>query len=132
MVSSKAVHGWKSDRDWDGVTGFQRTVCLHHRQQHPEMFRCRNWPETLSDSTTGDGTSCCESNLSGERLLLIDENGHSCIVKVGPKFEVLGEGQLTDVFWSTPAVGDGLIIFRGVESIYCVRVDSAGAGPSKK
>lgn len=70
--------------------------------------------------------------LSGERLLLIDENGHSCVVKVGPKFEVLGEGQLTDVFWSTPAVGDGLIIFRGVESIYCVRIDSAGAGPSKK
>lgn len=59
--------------------------------------------------------------LIGEGILLIDENGSSCIVKAGPEFEVVGTGELPDTFWSTPAVAKGRMIFRGVESIYCVR-----------
>ena len=59
--------------------------------------------------------------LVGDKLLLIDENGKSCWVKSGPEFEVVGSGELPDTFWSTPAVANGLIIFRGVESVYCVK-----------
>ncbi len=59
--------------------------------------------------------------LIGDTLLLIDENGKSCLVKTGPAFEVTGSGELPDTFWSTPAVTNGSIIFRGVDSIYCVK-----------
>ncbi|MFM7055798.1 MAG: PQQ-binding-like beta-propeller repeat protein [Planctomycetota bacterium] len=59
--------------------------------------------------------------LIGDHLLLLDENGRACIVKVGPEFEKVGEGQLDDVFWATPAIGTGAIFLRGVESIYCIR-----------
>lgn len=59
--------------------------------------------------------------LVGDRLLLLDENGRACVVKVGPQFEQAGEGRLEDVFWATPAVSRGSIYLRGVDSIYCIR-----------
>lgn len=59
--------------------------------------------------------------LIGDRLLLLDENGRGCLVKVGAEFEVVGQGSLDDVFWATPAVSSGAIFLRGVESIYCIR-----------
>ncbi|MBL8814670.1 MAG: PQQ-binding-like beta-propeller repeat protein [Planctomyces sp.] len=59
--------------------------------------------------------------LVGELLLLVDENGKSCVVRTGPEFEVIGEGSLADTFWATPAVTDGNIILRGLDSIYCIR-----------
>ncbi len=57
----------------------------------------------------------------GDKLLLLDENGRACLVKVGPEFEKVGEGRLDDVFWATPAVSGGAIYLRGVEAIYCIR-----------
>jgi outer membrane protein assembly factor BamB len=59
--------------------------------------------------------------LIGDKLLLLDENGRACLVKVGAEFEVVGQGSLDDVFWATPAVSSGAIFLRGVESIYCIR-----------
>ena len=59
--------------------------------------------------------------LIGNKLLLLDEKGAACLVAEGPTFEVVGSGQLPDTFWATPAVADGAIYFRGLESIYCIR-----------
>ncbi len=57
----------------------------------------------------------------GDKLLILDEAGNAALVKVGPEFEVIGGGKLDDVFWSTPAVGDGALYFRGADALYCVR-----------
>lgn len=57
----------------------------------------------------------------GDKLLLLDEDGRACIVRTGKEFEVIGTGQLDDVFWATPAVADGSIYLRGVDKLYCVR-----------
>jgi len=62
----------------------------------------------------------------GDVILLIDEKGKACLVKSGPAFEVTGTGELPDTFWSTPAVASGSMIFRGVDSIYCVRSGAEG------
>ncbi|MFO1019999.1 MAG: PQQ-binding-like beta-propeller repeat protein [Planctomycetales bacterium] len=57
----------------------------------------------------------------GETLLILDEAGTGTLVKVGPKFETVGGGKLDDVFWATPAIGNGAIYFRGVDGLYCIR-----------
>ncbi len=57
----------------------------------------------------------------GDKLLVIGEAGDATLVKVGAEFEVVGGGKLDDVFWSTPAIGDGAIYFRGVDALYCIR-----------
>lgn len=59
--------------------------------------------------------------IVGDKLLLVDEEGHAAIVQVGPDFEVVGKGALEDVFWSTPAVAGNALLLRGVKSLYCLR-----------
>ena len=59
--------------------------------------------------------------IVGDKLLLLDEEGHAAIVPVGPDFELIGKGALDDVFWSTPAVAGDALLLRGAKSLYCVR-----------
>jgi len=59
--------------------------------------------------------------IVGDKLILVDEEGHAAVVLVGPDFEVVGKGTLEDVFWSTPAVAGNALLLRGVESLYCLR-----------
>lgn len=56
-----------------------------------------------------------------DRLLVIDEAGSAALVKLGKEFEVVGGGEIKDVFWATPAVAHHSIYFRGVDGLYCVR-----------
>ncbi|MFO0941571.1 MAG: PQQ-binding-like beta-propeller repeat protein, partial [Pirellulales bacterium] len=57
----------------------------------------------------------------GDKLLAIDDAGKAVLVQTGGEFKVIGGGSLSDTFWSTPAVSQGAIYFRGVNSLYCVR-----------
>ncbi len=57
----------------------------------------------------------------GDKLLLLDEEGHAAIVQVGPEFEVVGRGELDDLFWATPTVAGDALLLRGVEQLYCLR-----------
>jgi outer membrane protein assembly factor BamB len=59
--------------------------------------------------------------IVGDKLLVLDESGTSALVKLGPEFEVIGGGEIKDIFWATPAVANNSIYFRGVQGIYCVR-----------
>jgi outer membrane protein assembly factor BamB len=57
----------------------------------------------------------------GERLLLLDEDGHAAWVPLGPDFEPIAAGQLEDLFWSTPVVAGDALLLRGMETVYCIR-----------
>lgn len=59
--------------------------------------------------------------LVGQQLLILDESGRAALVKTGKEFEVVGEGNLNDTFWSTPAVSNGALFLRGVQNLYCIR-----------
>lgn len=61
----------------------------------------------------------------GDVLLVIDEAGEAKLIKTGPEFEIVGGGKLDDVFWSTPAISNGSIYFRGVDGLYCIRQSGA-------
>lgn len=60
----------------------------------------------------------------GDRLLMIDEYGKGCVVATGPEFKVLGQSEIDDTIWSTPAVADGAVIVRGVKGLYCFKSNS--------
>lgn len=59
--------------------------------------------------------------IVGGNLLVIDEAGASVLVKVGKEFEVVGGGQIEDVFWATPAIANQSIYLRGIDGLYCIR-----------
>jgi len=54
------------------------------------------------------------------KVFVLDEDGNAFVVKAGPKFEVVGKGKLTEMFWSSPAISAGAIFLRGVEHLYCI------------
>ncbi len=58
--------------------------------------------------------------LVGSNLFIIDENGKSLTVKTGPEFAVVGKGEIGETVWATPALANGALIIRGVNSVFCV------------
>ncbi|MEQ1892428.1 MAG: PQQ-binding-like beta-propeller repeat protein [Planctomycetota bacterium] len=59
--------------------------------------------------------------IVGDRLLLLDEEGHAAWVPLGPEFEPAEAGTLEDLFWSTPVVAGDALLLRGASTVYCVR-----------
>ena len=59
--------------------------------------------------------------IVGDKLVLVDEEGKAAVLRVGPELEILGQGRLDDLFWSSPAVVGDTLLLRGAERLYCVR-----------
>ena len=57
----------------------------------------------------------------GDKLLLLDEEGHAAFVEVGPDFKVVGHGKLDDLFWSTPSCAGDALLLRGGAHLYCLK-----------
>jgi outer membrane protein assembly factor BamB len=86
---------------------------------------------TCRDASTGEQlykerlgerfTMAASPVVVGDKLLLLAEEGHAAIVQVGPEFEVVGRGELDDLFWATPTVAGDALLLRGVAALYCVR-----------
>ncbi len=56
------------------------------------------------------------------KVFAIDETGTTHVIKAGSSFEVLGTNTLgKDMFWSSPAVSGGMLLIRGVDSIYGIK-----------
>ncbi len=55
------------------------------------------------------------------KLYCLDEDGHTFVVKSGPKFELLGKNEIKDMFWSTPALSRDALYLRGADRLYCIR-----------
>jgi hypothetical protein len=62
---------------------------------------------------------------TGDQVLVLDEAGAAAIIKAGPAFEVVGTGKLDDNFWASPAIAGGDLYLRGVEHLYCVRLEKS-------
>lgn len=67
------------------------------------------------------GPVTCALVSAGDRLLVLDESGRALVLRIGPQFEVLGEGKLDDLFWASPAITSRGLLLRGAEHLYCVR-----------
>ena len=52
--------------------------------------------------------------------LYFANGGKSFVVKTGPKFEILGTGELGDPSQASPAVADGRLFVRGGRNLYCI------------
>ena len=67
------------------------------------------------------GSVAASPLIIGNQLLILDEDGKSSLVSLGPEFEIVGGGKIDDTFWSTPAVANGSIYLRGIKFLYCIR-----------
>lgn len=51
-------------------------------------------------------------------IFCLDDTGTTHVLQSGPDFKLIASNKLEDQFWSSTAVGEGVLIFRGVDYIY--------------
>ena len=54
------------------------------------------------------------------KLYFSSEDGDVFVVRAGPKFELLATNVMGQPVMATPAISDGLLIFRTKDSVYAV------------
>jgi outer membrane protein assembly factor BamB len=55
------------------------------------------------------------------KVFCLDDSGTTYVVRAGPTFKELGRNVLNAMCWSTPAVGNGSVFLRTVDTLYCLR-----------
>jgi len=51
-------------------------------------------------------------------IFCLDDTGTTHVLEAGPEFKVIASNKLDDLFWSSTAIGEGVLIFRGVDYVY--------------
>jgi len=55
------------------------------------------------------------------KIFCLDDGGTTFVLDAGPEFKLLATNKLNEMFWASPAVADGSILLRSVDSLYCIR-----------
>jgi outer membrane protein assembly factor BamB len=70
----------------------------------------------------GTGGSFSASPVAADgKIYLSSEDGDVFVVKAGPAYELLSKNPIGEVLMATPAISDGLIIFRGLKNVYAIK-----------
>jgi outer membrane protein assembly factor BamB len=77
--------------------------------------------ELVYRARVGPGTSFSASPVAADgRLYLTSEDGDVYVVKTGPRYELLATNRIGDVILATPAISDGLMLFRTLKQVVAV------------
>jgi outer membrane protein assembly factor BamB len=70
----------------------------------------------------GTGGSFSASLVAADgKIYCSSEDGDVFVVKAGPKYELLAKNPIGEILMATPAVSDGLLIFRGLKNVYAIK-----------
>src|SRR3954468_3295186 len=70
----------------------------------------------------GTSGSFSASPVAGDgKIYLSSEDGDVFVVKAGPTYELLAKNAIGEVIMATPAISDGLLIFRGLKHVYAIK-----------
>ena len=70
----------------------------------------------------GTGGSFSASLVAADgKIYATSEDGDVFVVKAGPTYELLAKNPVGEVLMATPAISDGLIIFRGLKSVIAIK-----------
>jgi outer membrane protein assembly factor BamB len=78
--------------------------------------------EQVYQKRIGSGGSFSASPVVADgKIYCSSEDGDVYVIKAGPEYEELGKNSIGEVLMATPAVSDGLIIFRGLKTVYAIK-----------
>jgi outer membrane protein assembly factor BamB len=70
----------------------------------------------------GTGGSFSASLVAADgKIYCTSEDGDVYVIKAGPDYQELSKNPMGEVLMATPAVSDGLIIFRGLKNVIAVK-----------
>jgi hypothetical protein len=78
--------------------------------------------ERLYQQRVGDGGSFSASLIAADgKIYCSSEDGDVYVVKAGPAYELLAKNTFGETLMATPAVSDGMLIFRGSKNVYAIK-----------
>ena len=78
----------------------------------------------------GKGGSFSASPVAADgKINCTSEDGHVFVVKAGKAYELLATNSVGEVLMATPAIADGVIIFRGLKHVIAIAAPKAAAPP---
>lgn len=81
--------------------------------------------ERVYQQRVGNGGSYSASLVGGDgKVYLFSEDGDVYVVKAGPKYELLAHNTVGEVIMATPAISDGLLVVRTMQSVMAIGVPS--------
>jgi outer membrane protein assembly factor BamB len=70
----------------------------------------------------GTGGSFSASPVAADgKIYCTSEDGDVFVVKAGPEYQELAKNSVGEVVMATPAISDGLIIFRGLKNVIAIK-----------
>jgi len=70
----------------------------------------------------GTGGAFSASPVAADgKIYCASEDGDVYVIKAGPEYEELAKNSIGEVVMATPAISDGLIIFRGLKHVYAIK-----------
>ena len=83
------------------------------------LRRARPASGSTRSALGGTGGSFSASPVAADgKLYCTSEDGDVFVVKAGPTYELLAKNPMGEVIMATPAISDGLIIFRGLKDVF--------------
>ena len=55
------------------------------------------------------------------KIFCLADDGETFVVQAGPEFKLLGQNEIKEMCWSSPAVAGGALFLRTVDHLYCIK-----------
>ena len=78
--------------------------------------------EQVYQKRLGEGGAFSASPVAADgKIYCSSEDGDIYVIKAGAEYEELARNSIGEVLMATPAISDGLIIFRGLKNVYAIK-----------
>ena len=85
-------------------------------------YKVATGEQVYQERLGGTGGSFSASPVAADgKIYCSSEDGDVFVVKAGPAYELLAKNPIGEVLMATPAISDGLIIFRGLKNVYAIK-----------
>lgn len=96
-------------------------------------YEAKTGNQVYQERLGGRGGAFTASVVAGDgKLYFTSEDGDVFVVKAGPKYELLASNKIDEVILATPAISDGLLIFRGMASLVAIGMPAPSLAPGGK
>ncbi len=81
-------------------------------------YEAKTGKQVYRERLPGHGTYTASAVAADGRIYFVSEESGVCVVKAGPKLEVLAVNPMDDLCFATPAIADGMIFIRSQHFLY--------------
>jgi outer membrane protein assembly factor BamB len=84
-------------------------------------YNVRTGDRAYQERLGGTGGSFSASPVAADgKIYLTSEDGDVFVVKAGPAYELLATNPIGEVLMATPAISNGVMIFRGLKNVFAI------------